>query len=56
MVVDRKGVRVMDWFRVWVRLRVRVTARLRDWGRVRAGEDKAKMLRQRHKTKIKTKG
>ncbi len=32
---DRIGVRAMVMAMVWVRLRVRVTARLIDWGRVR---------------------
>ncbi len=56
VALDRKGVRVMDWFRVWVRLGVRGTARMRDWRGVRAMEDQGKSLRQRYKTKTKKKG
>jgi hypothetical protein len=59
VVVDRKGVRVMDWFRVRGGLRVRVTARIRDSRRVRAREDKGKVDEtrvgeQRQKTSPKT--
>ncbi len=45
----------MVWVGVWVRLRVRETARLRDWGRVRVSEDKDEGLILRLKTKTKTK-